>query len=256
MVVSLVSNFKSNQVISFGNSKVKSSYVAPKMLCDTVEVNKKAPTAFKQAGKVLAGLLFGAATVFTVTGCKTPSDPTPTPVVTPPSTPQTLTALDKKLVAWAQAFNPVEDSLPTETDRFQSLDFEIEDGPGCHYTFESESADKIILKANYTNTQDPNLAPDILVVTESDKGMMIKSTNLDSIIEIEMLPDGSMQETPIYNRDGGVAIYKPGSTPGTAIQYTHTSDGDVPMFLLNVKATFKKLVAKLLNSSKNLIHMG
>lgn len=261
MAVSPVNNLNQSRLTSFGNNKAKpnSPHVMPQLSASD-EASKKAPIAFKQVRKALAGVLLGAATLFGASGCTSPifymieNEGKTQPVQTPPTKPM-LTTLGKKMVALAMAFNPVVDSLPSETDRLQTLEYGSEYGLGCKLTYLSESADQMNFKVDYTDTNGPTGITDTAIVTETEKGLKLATVNSGEGMEYIVLPDGTMEERSLI--DGSLyATFKPDSKPGTLLGTFQDTEGDEYFKVLNIKAKFSKLVSKLMNNPKTLIHLG
>lgn len=263
MPISPVNNLSQSRVTSFGNNKAKpnSPYVIPQIGAPN-EASKKAPIAFKQVRKAMAGMLLGAATVFGAAGCTSPifymieNEGKTSPVQTPPTKP-TLTSLDKKMIEFVKALNPEETiNSSSPTAKFQKFSFQDEVGNEETISLTSESVDKIdaLYESRPVGYPEYLCESSTLHITELDKGVRFTypdSTTQDFVI----VGDGTIKETSTYtNFPTEVRTLKPGNEPGTMISYT--KDGDIFSTWTHLKVTLSEVVAKLLKGAKKNIRIG
>lgn len=145
MVISSVNNFKTIQVINSGiNSNKTNSCALPQVMSDTVEIGKKAPSAFKQTRRILAGLMLGAATLFTSVACTSPSTPvdksTPTtpPVTTPPIVKTPIEQTQDAVGSTLGVLNPQVKAAPT--GKFEGFSYDMN---GRHHDFAVSGGDAV-----------------------------------------------------------------------------------------------------------------
>lgn len=239
MVISSINNLKTSNLVNLGsnNKSASSAYVAPQMMGDTVDISKKAPMAFKQARKVLAGLMLGAATIFGVVSCSNPAGPsnstqTPTTTTTPttptiPTTPAATAATETgaAVESTLQSLNPV--IVNTSTHTFGGFSY-YDTGGAYPSTASTEdflvtSLDQTtgIITGDMTDTYGSSVSTTHNVkVSKIGDGFVLTYPNGS---KTKYLPANHSVERSFidkYGAVGGCAILKPGATQGTVSVYS------------------------------------
>lgn len=193
----------------------------------------------------------------TAIGCTNPvmdPDPIEATVTTPTKPPTTeLTTLQKKMIDFAEALNPIKanqsrsntlrSSASAPTSKFESLGFKAY-GDQNTFIVKTELADKIELTHEIAPVGYPNLADtETVIATETTNGIKFTYPN-GGTVEYIKLPDGTTKKIATSQGFGEViSTLVPDSVAGRVLEYD--SKGTLVGPITDITATFSNVVAKI-----------